>query len=317
MAPLKVGHLPNGLEANGVTILFAHRGEYEGRYLHLVVDSDGDIELYQSPSILLHTGLDGHPSQSLFALGEQGDLTEMISSQNAELVVPAAWGKWEYFFGISQLNSDFVTNSQIFESGDVIQPLRDDHFRSVVELFDRDLDGSFSSPKQRIQKNNPNWLRKKDVYVEFIRLFLLSNGLAIFPAPNQAKIMWFSDSYKGVHSLSAESLVSNLKQPEGKTQIPKNKFLNVWCEAEAVNASLATSLLFESGLLSEENFRRWFKSSPIHKMRLGISYFEQFRVSSESFNYLIDLLATDYSSDTGINYSLALAPWHGRVLRAM
>jgi len=316
LAPLKAAHLPSGLEPNGVTILFAHRGEYEGRYLHLVVDSNGDIEVYQSPSILLHQGLDGHPSQSLFVLGEQDDLTELIGSQNAELVVPAAWGKWEYFFGISQLNSDIVTNSQVFESRDVIQPLRDDHFRSVVELFDRDLEESFSSPKRRIQKNNPNWLEKKDVYGEFIRLFLLSNGLAIFPAPNQAKIMWFSDSYKGVHSLSADSLVSNLKQPADETQIPKNKFLNVWFEAEAVTASLATSLLFESGLLSEENFRHWFKSSPIHKMRLGISYFEQLRVSSESYDYLTDLLATDFSSDNGINYSLAIAPWHGRVLRA-
>lgn len=316
MAPLKAAHLPGGFEPNGKTILFAHRGDYKGTYLHVVVDAYGNTEVYQSPSILLNKGLDGHPSQSLFVVGEDDNLAELVSPENAELVLPAAWGKWEYFFGISQLTSDVVTNNQIFESRDVIQPIRADHFRSVVDLFDRDLEEYSSSSKQQTQANNASRMRKRDISLDFVRLFLLSNGLAIFPASNQAEIVWFSDNYKGVHCLSPESLLTNRKHLGDETQISKTKFLDVWFEGETVNALLATARLFESGALSEENFRRWFKSSPIHKMRLGLSYFEQFRVSSESYKFLIHLLSTNYSSDNGIDYSLALAPWPGRVLRA-
>lgn len=316
MAPLNAAYLPNGFEPNGTNVLFAHRGEFKGRHLCVVFDAYGNTEVYRSPSIFLNTGLDGHPSQSLFVAGDEDDLVQLISSENAEVVVPKAWGKWEYFFGISQFCPDVITNNHEFENADVFQPLRKDHFRSMVDLFDRGLEEEFSRARNRTFISNASPLRKRDIYANFLRLFLLSKGLALFAAPNPTKIIWFSDSYEGVHSLSADNLVANLKPHGVESHTSNNKFLDVWFEGETVQAHLATSNLFESGILSEDSFRGWYKSSPIHKMRLGLSYFEQLRVSSESYKYLIHLLATNFTPKNGVSYSLALAPWHGRVLRA-
>ncbi len=295
-------------------MFFVHQGEFEGRYVFLTVDSFGNTEVYESPSIVRDSGRDGFPSQSFFPEGQEGSLAELINSNNAEPVVPYAWGKWEYFFGISQVSETIMTNSQGLGIRDMYQPIRDDHFNLFLGLFDDHFEADNLTGKQLPNAASSSKSRSRNVYSEFIRLYLLANGLAICTVPDKAKVLWFSDNYKGVHSLSADSLVSQIKRQGALNQTTKKQFLNTWVETEPIRPHWATEHLFEKNLLSERSFRVWFESSPIHRMRLGLSYLEKFKVASESFNYLTHLMSTNFTSTNGQSLSLALTPWFGRTI---
>lgn len=314
MVPIDPSKSPNAISLQGANIFFVHQGEFEGRYVFLTVDSFGNTEVYESPSTLRNSGRDGFPSQSFFPKGQDGSLAELIGSSDAELVDPRAWGKWEYFFGITPVTEPIMTNSLITGSRDVYQPIRDDHFKLLLGTFDGYTGEQSPTGTQRYNADLPSKRKSRNVYVEFIRLYLLAKGLAIYVVPDQAEVLWFSDNYGGIHTLSAETIVSGLGRQGGQEFVPKRRFLNTWVEAEPVQSDWATESLFESNLLSERSFRVWFESSPIHRMRLGLSYFEKIKVASESFHYLNHLLGRKFTSIKGETMHLAVAPWFGRTI---
>lgn len=314
MNALNIPKLDHGINIKGSNIFFIHRGEFEGRYVFLSVDSFGNTEVYESPSIVRDSGRDGFPSQSFFPKGHEEDLAELISTNNAERVAPVAWGKWEYFFGISQVSNTIMTNNQERGIRQVYQPIRSDHFKLFLDLFEEHFEGEIVTGKQRTRTALSFKRRRRNIYAEFIRLYLLANGLAIYAVPDKAVVMWFSDSYKGVHGLSSESLVTERELQSGKIRRAKKQFLNTWVEAEPVKPHWTTEYLFKEKLLSENSFRVWFESSPIHSMRLGLGYFGKFKVAAESFRYLTHLTSATFTATDGESYSIALAPWPGRTI---